>query len=68
VNGDGGARAVRDVMEAHPIAVTPETATDAALELMRDADTDCLPVVDGDKLVGLVTERDFVRALGRRRR
>jgi len=67
VNGDGGARAVRDIMEAHPIAVTPETATDAALQLMRDADTDCLPVVDGDKLVGLVTERDFVRALGRRR-
>jgi CBS domain-containing protein len=67
VSGDGSARAVRDIMEAHPIAVTPETATDAALQLMRDADTDCLPVVDGDKLVGLVTERDFVRALARRR-
>ena len=68
VNGDGGARAVRDIMERDPIAVTPETATDAALALMRDADTDCLPVVDGDKLVGLVTDRDFVRALGRRGR
>jgi len=55
-------------MERDPIAVTPETATDAALALMRDAEASCLPVVDGGKLVGLVTERDFVRAFARRRR
>jgi CBS domain-containing protein len=48
--------------------VAPETPTDAALALMRDAESSCLPVVDAGKLVGLVTERDFVRALARRRR
>jgi CBS domain-containing protein len=62
----GDARAVRDVMEHDPIAVTTDTATDAALALMRDADASCLPVVDDGKLVGLVTDRDFVRALATR--
>jgi CBS domain-containing protein len=61
-------RAVRDVMERDPIAVTPETTTEAALALMRDADASCLPVISGEKLVGLVTERDFVRVLGARYR
>jgi CBS domain-containing protein len=67
VGGAGEARAVRDVMEPDPIAVTPETPTDAAMALMRDAEAGCLPVVADGKLVGLVTERDFVRALARRR-
>ncbi|MDB4966944.1 MAG: hypothetical protein JWN44_2633 [Myxococcales bacterium] len=64
LGGKGGARAVRDIMEPDPIAVTPETTTAAALALLRDADTSCLPVISGEKLVGLVTERDFVRVLG----
>lgn len=61
---DGAARAVRDIMEPDPIAVTAETATRAALSLRRDAGATCLPVIDeaGHKLVGLVTERDFLRA------
>ena len=66
LSGEHDARAVRDIMERDPIAVTPETPTDAALALMRDADASCLPVVDDGKLVGLVTDRDFVRALARR--
>ena len=63
-------RAVRDVMESDPIAVTAETPTDAALALMRDAGASCLPVVDvrGGKLVGLVTERDFLRVQAARPR
>jgi CBS domain-containing protein len=61
-------RAVRDIMEADPIAVTPDTPMQAALALMRDAEASCLPVIEprGQKLVGLVTERDFVRALASR--
>ena len=55
-------RAVRDIMEKDPIAVAPETATDAALALMRDAGASCLPVVTDGKLVGLVTTSDFARA------
>ena len=58
---ESGARAVRDVMEPDPIAVAPETPTDAALALMRDAGATCLPVIADGKLVGLVTERDFER-------
>lgn len=64
--GDTSARAVRDVMEPDPIAVTPETPTDAALALMLDARATCLPVISDGKLVGLVTERDFERARSRR--
>ena len=66
VGGGGDGQAVRDVMERDPIAVAPDTSTDAALALMRDADASCLPVVADGKLVGIVTERDFVRALARK--
>ncbi|MGZ3441221.1 MAG: CBS domain-containing protein, partial [Polyangia bacterium] len=62
VSGANEARAVRDVMERDPVAVAPNTPTGAALALMRDADASCLPVIDGGKLVGLVTDRDFLRA------
>ncbi len=48
------------VMEEDPISVAPETPTLEAIEIMRDRAVSCLPVVKGGKLVGLVTERDFM--------
>ena len=46
-------------MEPAPLFVAPETATLEAIDLMRKHKVSCLPVVKNDKLVGLVTERDF---------
>ena len=43
-----------------PVAIGPETNTLDAIALMRDQKVGCLPVVEGGKLVGLVTESDFI--------
>ena len=51
---------VRTIMDADPVTVAPETSTLEAIELMRKHGVSCLPVVKGGKLVGLVTEADFL--------
>lgn len=51
---------VRDVMARDPVTVTPQTPTLEAIELMRERRLSCLPVVSGGKLVGIVTESDFM--------
>ena len=54
------ARPVKMIMDRDPVTVAPETATLKAIELMRDRKVSCLPVVDQGKLVGIVSERDFM--------
>lgn len=57
---DDDERPVKSIMDRNPVTVTPETATLKAIELMRDHRVSCLPVVDQGKLVGIVSERDFM--------
>jgi acetoin utilization protein AcuB len=53
---------VREVMTKSVIVVEPDRlAQDAALLLVTEK-IGALPVVDGDRLVGIVTETDFLRA------
>jgi CBS domain-containing protein/gamma-glutamyl:cysteine ligase YbdK (ATP-grasp superfamily) len=52
--------AVREVMDPDPVSVTPETPTVEAIELMRELGVSCLPVLKEGRLVGLVSERDFM--------
>lgn len=52
--------AIRDVMKTDLITVAPETPTLAALELMREKNIGALPVVKGNKLIGIVTAFDFL--------
>ncbi len=52
--------AVREIMKPDPITVTPQTTTLEAIELLRRHECGCLPVVEGGKLVGIVTEHDFI--------
>lgn len=51
---------VKVIMERDPISVAPETPTLEAIELMRRHKVSCLPVVKQGKLVGIVSERDFM--------
>lgn len=51
---------VREIMETDPLSVTPETTTLEAIDLMRKHRVSCLPVVRDGKLVGIVSERDFM--------
>ena len=58
--GSLGERPVRAIMDPDPVVVAPETPTREAIELMRDHKVSCLPVVRDGKLVGIVSERDFM--------
>lgn len=56
---------VASIMTPHPITVSPETTTLEAMRLMRENNVGCLPVVAGDRLVGVVTERDLLEVATR---
>jgi CBS domain-containing protein len=51
---------VRDVMKKNLLTVGPETPTLEALKIMREKRIGCLPVVIGEKLVGIITAHDFL--------
>jgi CBS domain-containing protein len=52
--------AVRQIMERDPVSVQPDTRTVDAIDLMRHHRVSCLPVVSEGKLIGIVSERDFL--------
>jgi acetoin utilization protein AcuB len=54
---------VGGVMTASVIVVEPERPIAEAARIMIDHKIGALPVVDDGRLVGIVTESDFVRAL-----
>jgi CBS domain-containing protein len=51
---------IERVMSAPPITIDPEATVRLAARLMADHKIGCLPVVDGEELVGLVTETDVL--------
>jgi CBS domain-containing protein len=51
---------VREVMTPHPITTTPDTPLHEAAAVMLRRKIGCLPVLEGDQLVGILTEADFV--------
>lgn len=51
---------VKDVMTPHPRAIQPTESIRAAARIMREEDTGVVPVVDGERLVAVVTDRDIV--------
>lgn len=57
-----GQLVVKDVMTNDPVTVGPEEPLDQAARTMLDAKIGCLPVVEDGRLVGILTEADFVEA------
>jgi CBS domain-containing protein/gamma-glutamyl:cysteine ligase YbdK (ATP-grasp superfamily) len=51
---------VRSIMKLKPVTVTAETSTLEAIDVMRRNKVGCLPIVNGDRLVGIVTAYDFL--------
>lgn len=51
---------VKEIMRIDPITVSSETPTLEALGIMRRSKVGCLPVVENDRLVGIVTAYDFL--------
>jgi len=55
-----GSRQVRDVMTANPECVKETDSLRDVARIMKDRDTGVVPVVDGKKVIGLITDRDIV--------
>jgi CBS domain-containing protein len=53
-------RQVRDVMTANPDCVSENDSLRDVARIMKDKDTGVVPVVDGRKIIGLITDRDIV--------
>jgi CBS domain-containing protein/gamma-glutamyl:cysteine ligase YbdK (ATP-grasp superfamily) len=51
---------VESVMITNPVTAAPEDRAQDVLEVMMERQIGCVPVVKGRKLVGIVTQADFV--------
>jgi len=58
-----GGLTVRDIMTWAVITVRPESGIRQAARLMREQKFGALPVVEAGRVVGMLTERDLLRAL-----
>ena len=54
---------VHDLMTKDVRVVSPDTTVEEAAKIMVEDDLSCLPVVEGEDLVGIVSKRDMFRVL-----
>ena len=54
---------VRDVPPRRLLAVDPQTSLAEVAKRMRQEDADSAAVMSGSRLLGIITERDLVRAI-----
>jgi acetoin utilization protein AcuB len=52
---------IKEVMKSDPITIHPDATVKEAAQLMLQHKIGCLPVVEGDRMVGLITETDILR-------
>ncbi|MEB3313361.1 MAG: chloride channel protein [Cyanobacteriota bacterium] len=51
-----------DIMTPNPVTVSPEASLDRVLHLLNRLKLSRLPVTEGNKLVGIITRADIIRA------
>jgi CBS domain-containing protein len=51
---------IKEAMKTEPITTTPDATLQSAARLMAEHKIECLPVLEGGRIVGIVTEGDFV--------
>ena len=56
---------VKEVTTTDPTTTTPDTALADAARVLMEKEIGCLPVVENNRLVGLLTEGDFVKLYAR---
>lgn len=54
---------VKKLMTRNPVTVSKDIPVEEAARIMADEDLSALPVVDGDKLVGIVSKSDLFKIL-----
>jgi CBS domain-containing protein len=59
---------VKEAMVNEPFTTTPNTPLEDAARVMLDNKIGCLPVIDKGKIVGIITESDFVAHVAARPR
>lgn len=63
VHGVAGGVQVRHLMTPDPITIGPQTPIEEAAAIMRQYKIGGLPVVDGGRLVGILTESDLLSVI-----
>jgi CIC family chloride channel protein len=58
----GQAVTLQEVMTPHPVTVTPDASLPQVLHLLNRLKISRLPVVEGSKVVGIITRGDIIRA------
>lgn len=56
---------VADIMIENPITIHPEASIMEAMEIMDSQKIGCLPVVKSNRLVGIITEQNYMKIAGR---
>ena len=54
---------VRKLMTKNPVTISKDVPVEEAARIMVDEDLSCLPVVEGDRLVGIVSKSDLFKIL-----
>lgn len=54
---------VKKLMAKNPITITKDTLVEEAARIMVDQDLSCLPVLEDDKLIGIVSKSDLFKIL-----
>jgi CBS domain-containing protein len=50
---------IKDVMTSNPCSIDAEKSVAYAANMMREEDVGLAPIVEGDKLIGMLTDRDI---------
>ena len=50
---------IKDVMTSNPCSIEAEKSVAYAAKMMREEDVGLAPIVEGDKLIGMLTDRDI---------
>lgn len=56
---------VSDMMSPRPVTASPQTTVREAANLLRGRSIGCLPIMEKEKLVGIVTVTDLLELIGR---
>ena len=54
---------IEDIYHKNPITVSPDTDLSEITTIMAEKDVHTLPVLEDDKLVGIIGKKDVIRAL-----
>ena len=52
-------QSLKDIMTSDPCTIDAEKSVAYAAKMMRDEDVGLAPIVEGDKLIGMLTDRDI---------